>query len=279
MEGLLYIIQQEKDYLSKNNKVIAQYLIKNVQHIVWMSAEALAKEIGVSQAAITRFCKHFGFDGFAQLKIALSQEIPIYDENTFYDDNSEDFKNNIAKELLNQNIASFHDTFTMLNQEDILKAAELFHKSNKIICAGIGVSDLVAQDMVSKLLRIQKDVIYYNDNDCRKIAVSNLKKNDLLFVVSYSGRKKEMIELAEIAKEKGVPIIALTSVGGTPLSELADISFGAASLEKEYRATATTSRIMHFYIVDILFYTYGLFYNEKTFENLYKTYKVVNKEN
>ncbi|MFT4105418.1 MAG: MurR/RpiR family transcriptional regulator [Lacrimispora sp.] len=278
MEGLLYVIQQEKDYLSKNNKVIAQYLIKNVQNIVWMSAEALAKEIGVSQAAVTRFCKQFGFDGFAQLKIALSQEIPVYDEKTFYD-NSEDFKNNIAKALLNQNIASFQDTFTMLNQEDILKAAQLLNKSRKIICAGIGVSDFVAQDMVGKLLRIQKDVVHYNDNDCRKIAVSNLTENDLLFVVSYSGRKKEMLELAEIAKKNGVPIIALTRVGETPLSELADISFGAASLEKEYRATATTSRIMHFYIVDILFYTYGLFYNEKTFESLYKTYEVVNKEN
>lgn len=278
MEGLLYVIQQKTDSLSKNNKAIAQFLVKHVQDIVWMSAEALAKEIGVSQASITRFCKHFGFDGFAQLKISLSQEIPIYDQNTLYSDQSEDFKNNIAKELLNQNIASFNDTFTMLSQNDILKAAKQIHKSNKIVCAGMGASDLVAQDMVSKLLRIQKDVFYYSDKDCRKIAVANLKKNDLVFLVSYSGRKKEIIELAEIAKTKGVPIIALTRVGETRLSELADIVFGAASLEREYRTTATTSRIMHLYIVDILFYTYGLIYNEKTFEKLYKTYEVVNKE-
>lgn len=278
MEGLLYVIQQEKDYLSKSNKAIAQFLVKNVQHTVWMSAEAIAKEVGVSQASITRFCKKFGYDGFAQLKIALSQEISAYDQNTVLSDQSQDFKNNIARELLSQNNASFNDTFTMLNEQDILKAAELIHKSNKIICAGIGASDLVAQDMVNKLLRIQKDVFYYSDNDCRKIATANLTKNSLLFLVSYSGRKKEMIELAEIAKENGVSIIALTRIGTTPLSELADISFGAASLEKEYRATATTSRIMHFYIVDILFYTYGLFYNEKTFEQLYKTYEVVNKE-
>lgn len=278
MEGLLYIIQQKTDSLSKNNKVIAQFLVKNVQDIIWMSAEALAKEIGVSQASITRFCKHFGFEGFAQLKISLSQEIPAYDQNTLYNDQSEDFKNNIAKDLLSQNIASFNDTFTMLNQQDILKAAEYIHRADKIICAGIGASDLVAQDMVSKLLRIQKDVFYYGDKDCRKIAVANLKKNDLVLLVSYSGRKKEIVELAEIAKEKGVSIIALTRVGKNPLSEVADIVFGAASLEREYRATATTSRMMHLYIVDVLFYTYGLFYNEKTFEKLYKTYEVVNKE-
>lgn len=278
MEGLVYVIQQEMDYLSKSNKAIAQFLVKDVHNIVWMSAEALAKEVGVSQASITRFCQKFGYDGFAQLKIALSQEIPVYDQNTILSDQSEDFKNNIARELLNQNNASFNDTFTVLNEDDILRAAKLIHESKKIVCAGVGASDLVAQDMVNKLLRVQKDVFYYRDNDCRKIATANLTKDNLLFLISYSGRKKEIIELAEIAKRNGVPIIALTRVGKTPLSELADISFGAASLEKEYRATATTSRIMHLYIVDILFYTYGLFYNEKTFEKLYKTYEVVNKE-
>lgn len=278
MEGLLYIIQQKIEYLSKNNKLIAYYLVKNVQDIVWMSAESLAKEIGVSQASVTRFCKYFGFDGFAQLKIALSQEIPIYSQNTIFNDRPDDFKNNIAKELLNQNVASLNDTLTMLNQDEVQKAAEQIHKADKIVCSGVGASDLVCQDMVSKLLRIQKNVFYFHDNDSRKIAVSNLKAEDLLFLVSYSGRKKETLELAAIAREKGVPIIALTRIGDTPLSKLADIAFGAASLEKEYRTAATTSRIMHLYIVDIIFYTYGLFYNEKMFEKLYKTYEVVNKE-
>lgn len=278
MEGLLYVIQQKIEYLSNNNKLIAYYLIKNAQNIVWMPAEILAKEIGVSQASVTRFCKYFGFDGYAQLKIALSQEIPVYSQYTMFNDRPEDFKNNIAKELLNQNAASLNDTLTMLSQDDVMKAAEQIHKANKIVCAGVGASDLVCQDMVSKLLRIQKDVSYFHDNDSRKIAVSNLKDQDLLFLVSYSGRKKETLELAAIAREKGVPVIALTRIGDTPLAKLASISFGAASLEKEYRTAATTSRITHLYLIDIIFYTYGLFYNEKMFEKLYKTYEVVNKE-
>ncbi len=276
MEGLLYAIEEKLPALSVQHKKIAACLLKSPDKIVWMSIKDLADWAEVSPAAISRFCQSFGFSGFGEMKIVLSQELVKYNENSFADMASEDFKNNIAQNLLKKDIASFCDTAALLETDKLLQAAKLIKASNDILCAGIGASNLVAQDMMQKLLRIQKRALYYSDYDLRKVALAQFGKADLVFLVSYSGKKAETLELAEMASAQGVPIIALTRVGDTPLSRLATVSFQAAAYEDEYRTSAVSSRLAHLYLVDTIFYTYGLFFQEKAFEKLRKTHEMIN---
>lgn len=277
MESLLYKIKNEFEKLSTVNKIIASYLIKKPEDVVWLTGKQFSEKLQISQSSITRFCQIFGYSGFSEMKISLSQEIVNYKEISFHSLDSEAFKNDIALSLLHQNTASLQETCSKISVKDIITAANFINLSNKILCAGIGASDLVAQDMMQKLLRIQKSVFFYHDNDLRKITLLQFSEKDLLFLVSYSGEKEEILELAEIAKKQNTKIIALTKIGDNSLSRIADVTLQVVAFENEYRTSAVSSRISHLYLVDVLFYTYGLFFQEKVFEKLKKTYDVINK--
>ncbi len=272
----MYIIKNEYDNLSRINKLIAEYILKKPSEVIWFSAKEFANEISVSQASITRFCQLIGFEGFSELKIVLSQQITKYGNNTLYEFDSEDLKNDIVGNLLYQATCALKDTAAMLSREKITAAAKLMFNSEKIMCSGIGASDLIAQDLMHKLLRIQKDAVVFPDNDLRKIALSQFTSKDLLIAVSYSGKKRETMELATMAALQGVPVLALTGVGSTPLSRIAKLTLEAAAFESEYRPSALSSRTATLFIVDVLFYTYSLFFTDKPSEKLRATYNIIN---
>ncbi|MDR2938784.1 MAG: SIS domain-containing protein, partial [Clostridiales bacterium] len=101
-------------------------------------------------------------------------------------------------------------------------------------------------------------------------------KNDLLFAVSYSGKKQETLELAKIALQRDVPVISFTRVGNTPLAECSVVNFEAAAFEDVYRTGAFGSRIAQLYLVDVIFLTYSLFFSEQASSKLRNTYEIVN---
>ena len=54
--------------LTKKQRIIGDYFIKNQERIGNLSAMDIAYEIGVSDASIIRFSKAIGFEGYADLK-------------------------------------------------------------------------------------------------------------------------------------------------------------------------------------------------------------------
>jgi DNA-binding MurR/RpiR family transcriptional regulator len=70
-------------------------------------------------------------------------------------------------------------------------------------------------------------------------------------------------------------VISLTKFGDNPVSELADITLYASSLEKSIRSGAMSSRISMLNIVDILYIGVASENYEESIEKLEKTRKAV----
>lgn len=49
-------------------------------------------------------------------------------------------------------------------------------------------------------------------------------KNDVLLAITTSGTSKNIVKAAEVAREKGVKVVALTGRDQTPITELADVA-------------------------------------------------------
>lgn len=277
VQGILYRIEQSLDRITNTGRSLGLFILENPSEVVWLTSKELAEKVNVSKSAITRFCKSFGISNYSELKILISKEISTKEENISKGFGSKEFRKNIPINLYNQIQSSLKDTAYMISNDKIMKAAEMLHKAKTVMCSGIGASYLVAEDLTQKLLRLQKRVFSHYENDLKKIALSGFDKDDLLVAVSYSGKKQEILDLAKTAKERGIPIIAISRYGTTPLSKIADVTLNVASFEHEFRIGALSSRISQLYLVDVLFYTYGLFFEQKATENLRKTYDLINK--
>ena len=80
-----------------------------------------------------------------------------------------------------------------------------------------------------------------------------MNENDVLFVISHSGKTLEVFNLAKAAKNKKIKIITLTSVVQSPIRELGDIKLSTVEMKSDFRATALSPRISQLTVVDMIY--------------------------
>ena len=71
MEGsVINQICASMDSFFDTEKKIGDYIVRNPKKVVDMTVGELAKECGVSEASVSRFCKRIELKGFHHLKIS-----------------------------------------------------------------------------------------------------------------------------------------------------------------------------------------------------------------
>ena len=76
MEGsVINQICASMDSFFDTEKKIGDYIVRNPKKVVDMTVGELAKECGVSEASVSRFCKRIELKGFHHLKISLAREL------------------------------------------------------------------------------------------------------------------------------------------------------------------------------------------------------------
>ena len=78
-----------------------------------------------------------------------------------------------------------------------------------------------------------------------------MRVGDVLVVISNTGRTRQIVEAAEIAKGAGAVLIGIVGAEG-PISALCDVSLLVETLDNTNVYTPTTSRIAALVLVDIL---------------------------
>ena len=151
-------------------------------------------------------------------------------------------------------------------------AAEKLMGARRIAICGLGNSSAIAADTQHKLMRLGLSASAYSDSHLQIIGASSMSKGDVLFTISHSGSSKDIVRVAEIAKENGAYVISLTSLGINPLSDIADLALYTASNETHYRAVALSSRIAQMAIVDAI-YTFIALKKPDAVEGFYKLEK------
>lgn len=70
----IYRIKENMHTYTDTEKRIAEYILENKDEVVNFSSQHFAKEINSSAAAIVRFSKKIGYNGFTHLKVELARD-------------------------------------------------------------------------------------------------------------------------------------------------------------------------------------------------------------
>ena len=247
------------DSLSNAEKKAATYFLNNVENVFNKPIAELAEESGASKVAWVRFCKAIGFDGLKDLKKSLVSELfkttdAEEEETLVFSDIRE--ATGIEQVILNvksNTIRDVQDTAKLLDAQAMEKAAKMIMEAKTVRLFGLGASALVAEDLYSKLLRVDKNVCFSKDLHVQLSYASNMAPTDVAVLFSTSGKTSEILEILSIAKECGTPTIAFTTFGKNPLAMNSDIQLYIASSETTPRSGAMSSRIAQLMAVDVLF--------------------------
>ena len=256
--GIIIKLNAMKNQLTSIEKKIAEYILEDPERIKNLTTYEIAQNCDTSQASIVRFSKKLGFSGFPDFKLSLSQDIGNRKAESHVNIMHEELKSTdsfeiIGKKVATENIRAVNNTYEITDFKELEKAVQAINSARKIMLAGVGFSGIVARDLYFKLMELGKVASFENDSHMQLSYLSTMNENDILFVISHSGKTLELFNLAKVAKNNGIKIITLTSVANNPIRELGDIRLSTVEMKSDFRATALSPRISQLTVVDMIY--------------------------
>ncbi|MBQ2960419.1 MAG: MurR/RpiR family transcriptional regulator [Oscillospiraceae bacterium] len=255
--------------MSKAESLVCEYITKHPKDVIHMSVSGLAKACSVSAATVIRASQKLGYESYQDLKIALAQDVVTPLEAINEAITPKDSQAEIIEKVFQSNMNALQATYNTLNSADLTLASEKILKARHIGICGLGNSHTIAMDLQHKLMRLGLNATNYHDNHMQIIGATYASDKDVFFCISHSGSSKDIVHAAEIAKKRGAYVISLSSVGNSPLTNIADLSLFTASNETQYRTMALSSRVAQMAIVDTI-YTFIALKKPKAAEGFFK---------
>ena len=269
--GVISHIKSMMEEYSSAEKKLADYIINNVEKIPTMTANELAESAGLSAPTVVRFSKKIGYQSLTDFKINISTELQTGLDEGFSDIQPNEYFYSIKNKLGNNAQVAIRETVDVLKEEKIQEVVQSLEGAETVFLYGVGASSLVVEDIVQKWSRVGKPIIFEKDIHVLLPQLVSNETKKVLWLISNSGNTADVVAVGEIAKDLGIPVIALTQFGTNHLSRIADVVI-QTSRPKEItnRSAATNSLLAQFVTIDIIFYLY-MAKNEQLSEKVGKT--------
>jgi RpiR family carbohydrate utilization transcriptional regulator len=250
-QNLINIITDALPSLNKSETKVANVILADPDAATQSSIAALAKKASVSEPSVNRFCKRFNASGFPDFKLKLAKSlvsgIRFVNRNVNPNDDVASYTPKIIDSTINT-LASVRDkiSYTRVNQ-----VVDKLIQAKRIYFFGLGASGSVARDAEHKFFRFNLPVSSHEDVLMQRMLASTGGAGDVFFIVSHTGRTKEIVEVAEIARNNGSTVIGLTAPD-SPLAAMCTLAMDVDVPENTDEYMPMASRIAHLVILDVL---------------------------
>ncbi|WP_166265681.1 transcriptional regulator HexR [Marinobacter caseinilyticus] len=250
-DNVLEVIQIRLDSLNKSERKVAEAILRDPTAATRYSIAALARAADVSEPTVNRFCRSFSATGFPDFKIRLAQSIatgtPYVGQNISPDDSVSEF----ADKIVLSTIAGLDKARQALSSKALSLAIDHLIQAKQINFFGMGGSAPVAMDAQHKFFRFNIPVMSYNDALMQRMVAAGSGVGDVIVVISYTGRTRETIDIARIARDSGATVIGITTPD-SPLADNCTVVLGVTAPEDTEVYMPMSSRIIHLTVIDIL---------------------------
>lgn len=234
---------------------VAKLVLADPRSFASLPVVELAERSHVSKPTVVRFCRSVGYDGLADFKLKLAgsvnEGVPFVHRSVDVDDKPGDLIVKVLDNAVSALLKFRNDAASHAFERAIVALAEAGKQSRKIEFYGVGNSGIVALDAQHKFFRLGVNAVAYSDGHVQVMAATMLGPGDCAVIISNSGRSRDLLDAAEIAKKKGATTIIITA-SGSPLTQYAQILLAADHPEDYDRYSPMVSRLLHLMIIDIL---------------------------
>lgn len=249
--NLLDQIQQRLESLNKSERKVATVILRDPKKATSLSIAALAQASLVSEPTVNRFCRNFETKGYPDFKIQLAQSLavgtPYISRSVEQDDTTEEY----TDKIFTSTIAALDSARKGVDPVAIAKAVDYLIQAKQISFFGLGASGPVATDAQHKFFRFNLPVIAYDDVLMMRMVAAAAQTGDVVVVISYTGRTRDLVDIAQIARGNGATVLAITAEN-SPLAEECTISLAAPTPEDTDVYMPMTSRIVQMTLLDVL---------------------------
>lgn len=211
-----------------------------------LSVHAAGSAAGVSVATSNRFARMLGYAGYPEFRADLIRSFEAAYEpvrrvgaNVRRKATSAD----IVRASLQFDIRNIETTLRNLSEEACTRAVEMILRAGRIFVAGADNGGHLAMLLANGLELYCRDVhsvgnVGGGSASARKLI--RFGRDDLVIAIAFPRYMSDTVKLAEMAFERGIPILAITDRSSSPLVPLAKVVL-YTSAEREFEATSDTS--------------------------------------
>lgn len=98
-------------------------------------------------------------------------------------------------------------------------------RGGKLIVSGMGKAGQIGMNIATTFCSTGTPAVFLHPAEAQHGDLGIIQKNDLLLLISNSGKTREVLELLELAQalNPGMPVIVITGDTSSPLADVADI--------------------------------------------------------
>ena len=238
---------------------VAHLVLENARSFASLPVGELAERARVSKPTVVRFCRSVGYGGLADFKRKLAgsvnEGVPFVHRSVDENDQPAELiikviDNAVAALLRYRNEAAGHAF-----ERAIAALADAAINGRRIDFYGVGNSGIVAQDAQHKFFRLGVHTNAISDGHVQVMSATMLGAGDCAVIISNSGRSRDLLDAAEVARRQGAVTIAITA-SASPLALTAQgrshILLAVDHPEDYERYSPMVSRMLHLMTIDIL---------------------------
>lgn len=255
MEGsVINQICASMDSFFDTEKKIGDYIVRNPKKVVDMTVGELAKECGVSEASVSRFCKRIELKGFHHLKISLARElVDAKDDGEISGHISVDDMEGSLRGILSNKMEELRQTVAMIDSEELKKILDVINNADTVLMAAVGNTIPVAMDGAYKLNQIGIRAMSTPIWETELGYSYNLTDKDVVVAISNSGESTGVIQILEAAKSRGAVAISITNNARSSVAELSTYHITTATREKLFLDGYCFSRVSATMVIEIIY--------------------------
>ena len=256
---MLERIQAALPALPPAEQRVAKLVLADARTFASLPISELADRAHVSKPTVVRFCRSVGYDGLSDFKLKLAgtvnEGVPFVHRAVDEDDKPGDIVVKVIDNAVSAMLAYRNHAAPNAFERAIAALAEAGRSGRRIEFYGVGNSGIVAQDAQHKFFRLGVMAAAISDGHVQVMSATMLQPGDCAVIISNSGRSRDLLDAAEIARRKGATTIVITA-SASPLARASgstqQILLAADHPEDYDRYSPMVSRLLHLVIIDIL---------------------------
>ena len=249
--AILGQIQRALPSLSPAEQRVAQHVLAQPRSALGDPIAQIARAAQVSQPTVIRFCRSMGCEGLSDFKLRLASGLTGTIPVTHTQVTGSDSMLELGAKVLGNTASAILQTRDHLNRDTMDRAMRLIADCARVEIFAVGHYASVAQDAQLKLLRIGLAATAHTDARTQSLVARVLPADSVILLISGGGRVPELLDVADLALERGAKLIAITQ-SQSPLARKADLALIVDHVPDASTQLPMIDRILHLLMVDIL---------------------------
>lgn len=244
---ILKMLAQQSNFTVSENE-ISQFVVRNADFVVTNTISALAKEIGISEASINRFCKKIGYQGYNSFKVALAQaqfQEELGNEPTHFSNEIEAISSDYRQLIVSAS--------TMLDFTKLEAIAREIETAKTLYIVSELSTSFIAAELAYKLTIVGFNVHALSNITEIQLSLHNIQPEDLIIAIVPSLTSKDIYPFLVSAKDRRVKIVAITSNDSPKLNDIIDFKVVTPDSNVSKHPLVISNSMLYGFVMDVIY--------------------------